>query len=54
VLGAVLYICLKEYLALYWVDFHLLIFGALFAALVLLAPGGLVQAAARLGRLFAR
>ena len=54
VLGAVLYVCLKEYLALYWVDFHLLIFGALFAALVLLVPGGLVQIAARLTRPFAR
>jgi branched-chain amino acid transport system permease protein len=48
VLGAVLYVLLKEYLALRWVDFHLLIFGAVFAALVLLLPGGLVQAAARL------
>ena len=48
VLGAVLYIVLKEYLAVRWVDFHLLIFGALFVAIVLLLPGGLVQAAARL------
>jgi len=49
VLGAVLYVVLKEYLAVRWVDFHLLIFGALFVAIVLLLPGGLVQAAARLG-----
>ena len=47
VLGAVLYVVLKEYLAVAWVDFHLLIFGALFIAIVLLLPGGLVQAAAR-------
>jgi branched-chain amino acid transport system permease protein len=47
VLGAVLYVVLKEYVALRWVDFHLLIFGALFIAIVLLLPGGLVQAAAR-------
>ncbi|MBI3636503.1 MAG: branched-chain amino acid ABC transporter permease, partial [Candidatus Rokubacteria bacterium] len=47
VLGAVLYVLLKEYLALRWVDFHLLIFGALFIAIVLLLPGGLVQAVAR-------
>ncbi|MBI2219211.1 MAG: branched-chain amino acid ABC transporter permease [Candidatus Rokubacteria bacterium] len=48
VLGAVLYVVLKEYLAVRWVDFHLLIFGALFVAIVLVLPGGLVQAAARL------
>ena len=47
VLGAILYVVLKEYLAVQWVDFHLLIFGALFIAIVLLLPGGLVQAAAR-------
>jgi hypothetical protein len=53
-LGAALYVFLKEYLALRWVDFHLLIFGALFIAIVLLLPGGLVQAADRLWRLVAR
>jgi branched-chain amino acid transport system permease protein len=47
VLGAVLYVVLKEYLAVRWVDIHLLIFGALFIAIVLVLPGGLVQAAAR-------
>jgi branched-chain amino acid transport system permease protein len=47
VLGAVLYVVLKEYLALRWVDVHLLIFGTLFIAIVLLLPGGLVQAAER-------
>jgi branched-chain amino acid transport system permease protein len=51
VLGAVLYVALKEYVALHWVDFHLLIFGALFIAIVLLLPGGLVQAAERVRRL---
>jgi len=54
VLGAVLYVVLKEYLAVQWVDFHLLIFGALFIAIVLLLPGGLVQAAARGRGLLAR
>ncbi|HEU4371761.1 MAG TPA: branched-chain amino acid ABC transporter permease [Methylomirabilota bacterium] len=53
VLGAVLYVVLKEYVALRWVDFHLLIFGALFIAIVLLLPGGLVQAAERARRLLA-
>jgi branched-chain amino acid transport system permease protein len=48
VLGAVLYVVLKEYLALRWVDLHLLIFGALFIAIVLVLPGGLVQAVSRL------
>ncbi|PYM43651.1 MAG: hypothetical protein DME12_03035 [Candidatus Rokuibacteriota bacterium] len=51
VLGAVFYVFLKEYLAIRWVDFHLLIFGLLFVAIVLLLPGGLVEAAARLGAL---
>ena len=51
VLGAVLYVVLKEYLALRWVDFHLLIFGALFVAIVLVLPGGLVQVAERARRL---
>ena len=54
VLGAILYMVLKEYLAVRWVDFHLLIFGALFVAIVLLLPGGLVQAAERARRLLAR
>jgi branched-chain amino acid transport system permease protein len=48
VLGALFYVALKEYLAVRWVDLHLLIFGALFAAVVLLLPGGLVEAGARL------
>jgi branched-chain amino acid transport system permease protein len=54
VLGAVLYVFLKEYLAVRWVDFHLLIFAALFVAIVLLLPGGLVQAATRLRQMLAR
>ena len=54
VLGAILYVMLKEYLALRWVDLHLLIFGALFIAIVLVLPGGLVQAADRVRRLTAR
>ena len=51
VLGAVLYVVLKEYLAVRWVDIHLLIFGALFIAIVLVLPGGLVQAASRVRQL---
>src|SRR3989442_798784 len=53
-LGAVFYVFLKEFLAIRWVDFHLLIFGALFVAIVLLLPGGLVEAAVRLRALTRR
>ena len=48
ILGAVFYTLLKEYLALHWVDFHLLIFGVLFMAIVLALPGGLVELADRI------
>ena len=48
VLGAAFYVFLKEYLAVRWVDFHLLIFGALFVLIVLLLPGGLVEVVAAL------
>ena len=48
VLGTALFVFLREYLALRWVDLHLLIFGVLFIAIVLLLPGGLVEATARL------
>lgn len=48
VLGALFYVVLKEYVAVRWVDFHLLIFGLLFAVVVLLLPGGIVEAARRL------
>jgi len=54
VLGALFYVVLKEYLAVRWVDFHLLVFGILFMAIVLLLPGGIVEAAARLRGLATR
>jgi branched-chain amino acid transport system permease protein len=54
VLGAALFVFLKEYLALRWVDLHLLIFGVLFIAIVLLLPGGLVEAVTRLRALGGR
>jgi branched-chain amino acid transport system permease protein len=50
VLGAAFYVVFKEYLALRWVDVHLLLFGALFVLIVLVLPGGLVEAGRRLGR----
>jgi len=52
VLGALVYVFLKEYLAIRWVELHLLIFGALFIAIVLLLPGGLVEVFGRARRLF--
>ncbi len=51
VLGALFYVFLRDYLAVRWVDLHLLIFGSLFIAIVLVLPGGLVEAAARVRRL---
>ncbi|MBI4608314.1 MAG: branched-chain amino acid ABC transporter permease [Candidatus Rokubacteria bacterium] len=53
VLGALFYVFVKEYLAIRWVEVHLLIFGALFIAIVLLLPGGLVEVFTRARRLFA-
>jgi branched-chain amino acid transport system permease protein len=53
VLGAAFYVLFKEYLAVRWVDAHLLIFGALFVVIVLLLPGGMVEAASHLRRLAA-
>jgi len=54
VLGALFYVILKEYLAVRLVDVHLLIFGTLFILVVLLLPGGLVEAWARARRLVYR
>jgi branched-chain amino acid transport system permease protein len=54
VLGALFYVILKEVLALRWVDFHLIIFGALFIVVVLFFPGGLVEAWRRCRRVIAR
>jgi branched-chain amino acid transport system permease protein len=48
VLGAALFVFLRECLALRWVDLHLLISGVLFIAIVLLFPGGLVEDGTRL------
>jgi ABC-type branched-subunit amino acid transport system permease subunit len=54
VLGAIVYVFLKEYLALRWVDFHVLISGMMFIVVVLLLPDGLVEAAGRVRSRFAR
>ncbi|HET8680075.1 MAG TPA: branched-chain amino acid ABC transporter permease [bacterium] len=48
VIGAVFYVLLKEVLAQSLVELHLLVFGVLFILVVLVLPGGLVEAAVRL------
>ena len=53
-LGALFYVVVREYLAVRWADAHLLVFGLLFVAIVLLLPGGLVEAGSRVRRLVAR
>ena len=53
VVGALFYVIVKEVLAVRLVDLHLLIFGSLFIALVLLMPGGLVEGLARARRALA-
>jgi branched-chain amino acid transport system permease protein len=54
VLGALFYVLMRETLAVRLVEFHLLIFGALFILVVLFLPGGLVEAWNRIGRLINR
>lgn len=44
IVGAVVFLALREALALRLGEFHLLIFGVLFIAIVLALPGGIVQA----------
>ncbi|HEV8638684.1 MAG TPA: branched-chain amino acid ABC transporter permease [Chloroflexota bacterium] len=48
--GAVFYVLVRELLAVSLVQVHQVIFGALFIAVVLILPGGLVDAASRLRR----
>jgi branched-chain amino acid transport system permease protein len=50
VVGAVFFVLVREALALRLAELHLLIFGALFVAVVVAFPGGLMQAGAALGR----
>lgn len=44
IVGAVFYVVVREWLAVSLVDAHLIIFGALFIVVVLILPGGLVEA----------
>jgi branched-chain amino acid transport system permease protein len=51
VIGAVFYVIVKDVLATTLVEVHLLLFGALFVAVVMLLPGGLVEAVTAVRRL---
>jgi branched-chain amino acid transport system permease protein len=51
VIGAVFYVIVKDVLATTLVEVHLLIFGVLFVAVVMLLPGGLVEATSSVRRL---
>jgi len=51
IVGAFFYVVVREWLAVSVAEAHLLIFGALFVAVVLLLPGGLVEAWSKLRRL---
>jgi branched-chain amino acid transport system permease protein len=44
VLGAIFYVVVKEVLAVQLLEIHLLLFGGIFILMVLLLPGGLIQA----------
>jgi len=48
ILGAIFYVVVKEVLAVRLLEMHLLIFGSIFILVVLVLPGGLIQAATRL------
>lgn len=48
ILGAIFYVVVKEVLTVQLLEIHLLIFGGIFILMVLLLPGGLIQAATRL------
>ena len=50
IVGAVFYVLVREVLAQSLVELHLLIFGILFILVVIVLPGGLVEAVARLRR----
>lgn len=51
IVGAIFYVVVREWLAVSLVDVHLVLFGALFIIVVLLLPGGLVEAWTKARRL---
>ena len=52
ILGAIFFIIVREQLAINLVEIHQIIFGILFILIVLIFPGGLVEAWERLQRIF--
>jgi branched-chain amino acid transport system permease protein len=52
IIGAIFFIVVREQLAVNWVEFHQVIFGILFILIVLVFPGGLVEAWERLKKVF--
>ena len=42
-LGAILFVFVRDVIAKTWVDFHLILFGLLFIVVVLVLPGGLIE-----------
>ena len=42
-LGAILFVLVRDVIAKTWVDFHLILFGVLFVVVVLVLPGGLIE-----------
>jgi branched-chain amino acid transport system permease protein len=54
IVGAAFFMLLREFFALTGIDLHTLVFGLLFVAVVLIWPGGLLDAGRRIGRLLGR
>jgi len=54
IIGAIFFVALKELLAINLADYHILVFAILFISVVLFLPGGLVEAWAKIRRLFRR
>jgi len=52
VIGAIFFTVVRDKLAVNWVEFHQVIFGVLFILIVLIFPGGLVEAWERLKKIF--
>ena len=52
VIGAIFFVVVRDKLAVNWVEFHQVIFGVLFILIVLIFPGGLVEAWERVKKIF--
>jgi branched-chain amino acid transport system permease protein len=54
IIGAIFFVVVKEYLALNFVEMHLIVFGVIFILVVLFLPGGLVEAWEKLRKMITR